>query len=121
MLFLLLAMGASSVLAIVLKYLNTSYAYGVYFINYVTCAVLACCGQGAAPAVPPPPVEPAMVEQILQEVLRQWKEFGRVSKAAICATRPILRKFCGQTRRGTRREDKNIKKPRCIPRSVLLY
>lgn len=41
MLFLLLAMGASSVLAIVLKYLNTSYAYGVYFINYVTCAVLA--------------------------------------------------------------------------------
>ena len=41
MLFLLLAMGASSVLAIVLKYLNTSYAYGVYFINYVTCAALA--------------------------------------------------------------------------------
>lgn len=41
MFFLLLAMMASSVLAIVLRYLNTGYAYGVYFINYVTCAVLA--------------------------------------------------------------------------------
>ena len=40
-LFLLLAVLASSVLAIVLKYLNSSYAYGVYFINYVTCALLA--------------------------------------------------------------------------------
>ena len=41
MLFLLLAMLSSSVLAIVLKYLNSNYAYGVYFINYVTCALLA--------------------------------------------------------------------------------
>ena len=41
MFFLLLAMMASSVLAIVLRYINTGYAYGVYFINYVTCAVLA--------------------------------------------------------------------------------
>ncbi len=41
MLFLLLALLSSSVLAIVLKYLNSSYAYGVYFINYVTCALLA--------------------------------------------------------------------------------
>lgn len=88
---------------------------------FLTCAVMAGCGQGAAPAVPPPPVEPAMVEQILQKVLRQWKEFDRASKAAICATRLILRKFCRQTRRGTRREGKNIKEPRCIPRSVLLY
>lgn len=40
-LFLILAVLASSVLAIVLKYLNSSYAYGVYFINYVTCALLA--------------------------------------------------------------------------------
>lgn len=47
---------------------------------FLTRAVLACCGQGAAPAVPPPPVEPAMVEQILQKVLRQWKEFGRPQK-----------------------------------------
>ena len=41
MLFLLLALLSSSVLAIVLKYLNSNYAYGVYFINYVTCALLA--------------------------------------------------------------------------------
>lgn len=41
MLFLLLALLSSSVLAIVLKYLNSSYAYGVYFVNYVTCALLA--------------------------------------------------------------------------------
>ena len=70
---------------------------------FLTRAVLACCGQGAAPAVPPPPAEPAMVEQILQKVLRQWREFDRASKDAICATRLMLRKFCGQTRRGTRR------------------
>lgn len=47
---------------------------------FLTCAVMAGCGQGAAPAVPPPPVEPAMVEQILQKVLRQWKGFGGASK-----------------------------------------
>lgn len=41
MLFLILAVLASSVLAIVLKYLGSGYGYGVYFFNYVTCAVLA--------------------------------------------------------------------------------
>lgn len=41
MLFLLLAILSSSVLALVLKYLNTDNTYGVYFINYCTCAVLA--------------------------------------------------------------------------------
>lgn len=41
MLFLLLAILSSSVLAVVLKYLNTENTFGVYFINYCTCAVLA--------------------------------------------------------------------------------
>lgn len=41
MLFLILAVLSSSVLAIVLKYLDSGYGYGVYFFNYVTCAVLA--------------------------------------------------------------------------------
>ena len=41
MVFLLLAILSSSVLAVVLKYLNTDNTYGVYFINYVTCALLA--------------------------------------------------------------------------------
>ncbi|WP_294452553.1 EamA family transporter [uncultured Gemmiger sp.] len=41
MLFLILAMLASSVLAMVLKYLNSSSPYGVYFVNYITCALLA--------------------------------------------------------------------------------
>lgn len=41
MLFLLLAILSSSVLAVVLKYLNTDNTYGVYFVNYCTCALLA--------------------------------------------------------------------------------
>lgn len=41
MLFLILAVLASSVLAIVLKYLSSGYTYGVYLVNYVTCALLA--------------------------------------------------------------------------------
>ena len=41
MLFLLLAILSSSVLAIVLKYLSTDNTYGVYFVNYCTCALLA--------------------------------------------------------------------------------
>ena len=41
MLFLLLALLASSVLALVLKYLNASSPYGVYLVNYITCALLA--------------------------------------------------------------------------------
>lgn len=41
MLFLLLALLFSAVLALVLKYLNTSSPYGVYFVNYITCTVLA--------------------------------------------------------------------------------
>lgn len=36
---------------------------------FLTCAVLAYCGQGAAPAVPPPTPESAMIEQIVQEIL----------------------------------------------------
>ena len=43
MVFLLLAVLSSSVLAIVLKYLDSGYGYGVYFFNYVTCALLAFC------------------------------------------------------------------------------
>lgn len=41
MLFLLLAILSSSVLALVLKYLNTENTFGVYFINYCTCALLS--------------------------------------------------------------------------------
>ena len=41
MLFLLLALLSSSVLALVLKYLNTSSPYGVYLVNYITCTLLA--------------------------------------------------------------------------------
>lgn len=41
MLFLVLALLSSSVLSIVLKYLNTSSPYSVYFVNYITCALLA--------------------------------------------------------------------------------
>ena len=37
----------------------------------LTCAVLAYCGQGSAPAIPPPSIEPAMIEQIVQKVLQQ--------------------------------------------------
>ena len=38
---------------------------------FLTCAVLAYCGQGSAPAIPPPSIEPAMIEQIVQKVLQQ--------------------------------------------------
>ncbi|MGN8969797.1 EamA family transporter [Intestinimonas sp. HCP28S3_D6] len=41
MIFLLLALLSSSVLAIVLKYLNSSSPYGVYFVNYIICTLLA--------------------------------------------------------------------------------
>ncbi len=41
MLFLILALVFSAVLALVLKYLNTSSPYGVYLVNYITCALLA--------------------------------------------------------------------------------
>ena len=41
MLFLVLAILASSVLAIVLKYLGSGYGFGVYLFNYVTCGILA--------------------------------------------------------------------------------
>lgn len=41
MFFLLLAMLASSVLAMVLKYLNSDSPYGVYLVNYITCALMA--------------------------------------------------------------------------------
>ena len=40
---------------------------------FLTCAVLAYCGQGAAPVIPPPSpppsIEPAMIEQIVQKIL----------------------------------------------------
>ena len=36
---------------------------------FLTCAVLCYCGQGAAPAVPPPTPESAMIEQIVQKIL----------------------------------------------------
>ena len=39
--FLLLALLFSAVLAIVLKYLNTGSPYGVFFVNYLTCTLLA--------------------------------------------------------------------------------
>lgn len=38
---------------------------------FLTSAVLCYCGQGAAPAVPPPTPESAMIEQIVQKVLQQ--------------------------------------------------
>ena len=41
MLFLILALLFSAVLALVLKYLNSGSPYGVYFVNYITCALLA--------------------------------------------------------------------------------
>ena len=41
MLFLVLATLSSSVLALVLKRLNSGNTYGVYFFNYVTCALLS--------------------------------------------------------------------------------
>ena len=41
MLFLILALVFSAVLALVLKYLNTSSPYGVYLDNYIPCALLA--------------------------------------------------------------------------------
>lgn len=41
MLFLVLVLLSSSVLSIVLKYLNTRSPYSVYFVNYITCALLA--------------------------------------------------------------------------------
>lgn len=41
MIFLVLALLFSAVLAIVLKYLNAGNPYGVYFVNYITCALLA--------------------------------------------------------------------------------
>ena len=36
---------------------------------FLTCPVLAYCGQGAAPVIPPPSLEPAMIEQIVQKIL----------------------------------------------------
>ena len=41
MLFLVLALLSNSVLAMVLKYLNTSSPYGVFLVNYITCTLLA--------------------------------------------------------------------------------
>lgn len=41
MLFLVLATLSSSVLALVIKRLNSGNTYGVYFFNYVTCALLS--------------------------------------------------------------------------------
>ena len=41
MLFLVLATLSSSVLALVLKRLNSGNTYGVYFFNYITCALLS--------------------------------------------------------------------------------
>lgn len=38
---------------------------------FLTCAVMAYCGRGDAPMIPPPSVEPAMIEQIVQRALRQ--------------------------------------------------
>lgn len=38
---------------------------------FLTCAVLAYCGQGSAPALPLPAIEPAIIEQIVQRALRQ--------------------------------------------------
>ena len=36
---------------------------------FLTSAVLCYCGQGAAPAAPPPTPESAMIEQIVQKIL----------------------------------------------------
>lgn len=38
---------------------------------FLTCAVMAYCGQGIAPALPLPAIEPAIIEQIVQRALQQ--------------------------------------------------
>ena len=51
---------------------------------FLTCAVLAYCGQGAAPVIPPPSpppsLEPAMIEQIVQKVLWQNASAAPIQK-----------------------------------------
>lgn len=62
---------------------------------FLTCAVLAYCGQGTAPAVPPPSpppsIEPAMIEQIVQKVLRQNTSAVPVRQDSMKAAEPTGR------------------------------
>lgn len=53
---------------------------------FLTCAVLAYCGQGAAPVIPPPSLEPAMIEQIVQKILAA----KNLDTLAQVATNPIF-------------------------------
>ncbi len=55
---------------------------------FLTCAVLAYCGQGAAPVIPPPSLEPAMIEQIVQKVLRQNASAAPIQKEVAGALAP---------------------------------
>lgn len=56
---------------------------------FLTCAVLAYCGQGTAPAIPPPSVEPAMIEQIVQRVLQQNRTGTPVHPHGTKAVEPV--------------------------------
>ena len=58
---------------------------------FLTCAVLAYCGQGTAPAIPPPSVEPAMIEQIVQRVLQQNRTGTPVQLNGTKAAEPVSR------------------------------
>ena len=51
MLFLLLAILFSSMLSIVLKYLNSDRPYGVFLVNYIVCGLLGLCRHGAESAL----------------------------------------------------------------------
>lgn len=59
---------------------------------FLTCAVLAYCGQGAAPVIPPPSpppsIESAMIEQIVQKVLRQNASAAPIQKEVAGALAP---------------------------------
>lgn len=55
---------------------------------FLTCAVLAYCGQGAAPVIPPPSLEPAMIEQIVQKVLQQNASAAPTQKEVAGALAP---------------------------------
>lgn len=58
---------------------------------FLTCAVLAYCGQGTAPVIPPPSVEPAMIEQIVQRVLQQNRTGTPVQLNGTKAVEPVSR------------------------------
>ena len=50
--------------------------------------MLAYCGQGAAPVIQPPSIEPTMIEQIVQKVLRQNASAAPTQKEVAGALAP---------------------------------